>query len=127
MSDNIQAEAALSEQAYEQLEDRALSMFKTAAEEWLCEDNPALYQRLLRLQGDDSQELTLLFADRASESDWPDVSPAECDFASMVQFDFVFVPSGAAPEEGECVLQLLLSRDAEDDSAYVHWFPHMAV
>ena len=120
----------LTDDHYAVLEDRALSVFKHAAEDWL--EEPA-YQRLLRLGENPRLQLCMAFTEEPQFAQWQDTDllPEDLETEELVQFTLFYaaVPEDAATdadvEPEEVAAKILLSAQEENDYCAVQWFPEV--
>ena len=118
----------LTDEQYCVLEDRAFSIFKHAAEDWL--EDPA-YQRLLRLGENPRLQLCVAFNEDPQFAEWQDTDllPEDLDTEELVQFTLFYaaVPDDEAAdvdvEPEEVVASILISAQEDNDFCAVQWFP----
>ena len=118
----------LTDDHYAVLEDRALSVFKHAAEDWL--EEPA-YQRLLRLGENPRLQLCMAFTEDPQFAEWQDTDllPEDLESEELVQFT-LFYAAGTEDVEVDAKIEpevvaakILLSAQEDNDYCAVQWFP----
>ena len=118
----------ISDDQYSALEDRALNIFKHAAEDWL--EDPA-YQRLLRLGDNPRLQLCLAFSEDPQFAEWQDTDllPEDLETEELVQFTLFYAAlpedaeTDADVEPEEIAAKILLSAQENNDYCAVQWFP----
>ncbi len=118
----------ISDDQYSALEDRALNIFKHAAEDWL--EDPA-YQRLLRLGDNPRLQLCLAFTEDPQFAEWQDTDllPEDLETEELVQFTLFYAAlpedaeTDADVEPEEIAAKILLSAQENNDYCAVQWFP----
>ncbi len=114
----------VTEDLYDQLEQRALVMYQQAAQEWLA-GSPE-YQRLLRLAENPELKLCLAFEEQPLFADWQEADLLPEDLAEQQLVEFTLFYADAADEENkpqEVVLKLLISAEPDNDFCVLAWFP----
>ena len=121
-------QVSLTDDHYAVLEDRALSVFKHAAEDWL--EEPA-YQRLLRLGENPRLQLCVAFTEEPQFAEWQDTDllPEDLESEELVQFT-LFYAAGTEDVEVDAKIEpevvaakILLSAQEDNDYCAVQWFP----
>lgn len=118
----------ITDSKYSELEDRALSIYKHAAEDWLEE---SAYQRLLRLGENPRLQLCIAFTEEPQFAEWQDTDllPEDLETEELVQFTLFYaaVPedadADAEVEPEEIAARILLSAQDDNDYCAVQWFP----
>ncbi len=114
----------LSDSTFDELTDRALSIYHQAAEEWLADD-PA-YARLRRLASDDSLQLCVSCDPQPRSEEWQDVGVLPDDVAEQELVACTLFYAAADDDEHqvqEIIVKMLLSAQEDNDFCALQWFP----
>ena len=115
----------INDHRYEELLDKALSIYQQSAEEWLASDDPA-YERLRRLAYDSQLELCVSFNPDPLYSSWQDADllPEDITDEHLVEFTlFYAMATDNEHKVQEVIVKILLSNDDDNDFCALHRFP----